>query len=44
MNDNYPDDVRNYDNNPNSPFYEEPPEEECEECGEVECECKDEQE
>lgn len=29
---NYPDDIHNYDNNPRSPFYEEPPT--CEHCGE----------
>ena len=26
MIDNYPDDIRNWDHHPNSPFYEEPPE------------------
>ena len=30
--DNYPDDIRNYDNHPSSPFYVEPPI--CEVCGE----------
>ena len=29
---NYPDDIRDFDNSPGSPFYEEPPC--CEECGE----------
>jgi hypothetical protein len=28
---NYPDDIRQYDSHPSSPFYAEPPE--CEECG-----------
>lgn len=30
--DNYPDDIRNYDHDPRSPFYVPPPE--CSECGE----------
>lgn len=30
--DNYPDDIRNYDHDPRSPFYESGPE--CDECGE----------
>jgi len=30
--DNYPDDIRNYDNDPRSPFYIEPPT--CDECEE----------
>ena len=29
--DNYLDDIRNYDNDPRSPFYQEPPE--CDNCG-----------
>ena len=40
---NYPDDIRNYDNDPRSPFFREP---ECSRCGEVlegssveDCEC-----
>ena len=33
MRDNYPSDIRSYDNDPRSPFYEEPPE--CDECGSV---------
>lgn len=35
---NYPDDVRQHDHDPRSPFYE--GHEECEECGEEEDECK----
>ena len=31
--DNYPDDIRSYDNNPSSPLFVEPPE--CDECGEL---------
>ena len=30
---NYPDDIRMYDHDPRSPFYEEPPT--CEVCGEI---------
>jgi hypothetical protein len=32
MSNNYPDDIRNYDDDPRSPFYEDGPE--CQECGE----------
>jgi hypothetical protein len=32
-NDNYPDDIRQYDNHPGSPFFEEPPH--CEKCGKL---------
>jgi len=43
MNDNYPDDIRNFDNHPNSPFFEP---EVCEECREEfdsdgACACED---
>lgn len=33
--DNYPDDIRMYDKDPRSPFYEEPPEVECPICDSV---------
>lgn len=38
--DNYPDDIRNFDNDPRSPFYVEPI---CRECGmeEIDCICND---
>ena len=40
--DNYPDDIRMYDDDPRSPFYEEP--EPCKVCGEIpdkrgDCDC-----
>lgn len=35
---NYPDDIRNYDHDPRSPFYEEPFCEDCELPGE-DCQC-----
>ena len=35
--DNYPDDIRLYDRDPRSPFYEEP---ECPECGSNDFECE----
>ena len=30
--DNYPDDIRNYDHDPRSPFFKEPPEPHCGDC------------